>query len=87
MVARVMAHGDSGAMPIGEAMRTDLPRVTPQSSEKEASELMRTHYTRHLLVEDGGKVVGIISMRDVIALMLEDKQWMIEQMQSYIDGR
>ena len=87
MVARVMAHGDSGAMPIGEAMRTDLPRVKPESSEKETSELMRTHYTRHLLVEDSGKVVGIISMRDVIQLMLDDKQWMIEQMQSYIDGR
>ena len=87
LVARVMASGDNGAMPIGEAMRTDLPRVTSETSETEAAELMRTHYTRHLLVEQSGHVVGIISMRDVIQLMLDDKQFLIEQLQTYIDGR
>ncbi len=88
LVARVLAAGDNGAMPIGEAMRTDLPSVGPDSSETQAAELMRTHYTRHLLVEDEeGRVVGIISMRDVIQLMLDDKQCLIEQLQTYIDGR
>ena len=48
---------------------------------------MRDHFTRHLLVEDGGKVVGIVSMRDVIQLMLDEKQFLIEQLQTYIDGR
>jgi CBS domain-containing protein len=87
LVARVLAAGDNGAMPIGEAMRTDLPSVGPDSSETQAAELMRTHYTRHLLVEEKGQVVGIISMRDVIQLMLDDKQFLIEQLQTYIDGR
>jgi CBS domain-containing protein len=87
LVARVLAAGDNGAMPIGEAMRTDLPKVGPTSSEAETAELMRTHYTRHLLVEERGRVVGIISMRDVIQLMLDDKQFLIEQLQTYIDGR
>jgi CBS domain-containing protein len=87
MVARVMAAGDGGAMPIGEAMRTDLPRLPLTATESETSETMRTHYTRHLLVEDKGQVVGIISMRDVIQLMLDDKQFLIEQLQTYIDGR
>jgi signal-transduction protein with cAMP-binding, CBS, and nucleotidyltransferase domain len=87
MVARVMAAGDSGAMPIGEAMRTDLPRVSQAASELETTELMRTQYTRHLLVEHEGDVVGIISMRDVIQLMLDDKQFLITQLQTYIDGR
>jgi len=87
LVDRVLAAGDSGAMPIGEAMRTDLPRLRLDSSEAECAELMRTHFTRHLLVEDKGHVVGIISMRDVIQLMLDDKQFLIEQLQTYIDGR
>ncbi len=87
LVSRVMAAGDNGAMPIGEAMRTDLPNVTPATSEAETAELMRTHYTRHLLVEERGHVVGIISMRDVIQLMLDDKQLLIEQLHAYIDGR
>jgi len=87
MVARVLASGDSGVMPIGEAMRTDLPRLPMGATELETTEAMRTQYTRHLLVEDGGQVVGIISMRDVIQLMLDDKQFLIEQLQTYIDGR
>ena len=87
LVARVMAAGDSGAMPIGEAMRTDLPRIKLDGTELETTELMRTHYTRHLLVEEKNNVVGIISMRDVIQLMLDDKQFLIEQLQTYIDGR
>ena len=87
LVARVLACGDSGAMPIGEAMRTDLPRLPLDSSETECTEVMRTQYTRHLLVETKGEVVGIISMRDVIQLMLDDKQYLIEQLQTYIDGR
>ncbi len=48
---------------------------------------MRTQYTRHLLVEESGKVVGIISMRDVIQLMLDDKQSLISQLETYISGR
>lgn len=87
LVARVLALGDNGAMPIGEAMRTDLPRVPLKGTEVDTTELMRTHYTRHLLVEHEGGVVGIISMRDVIQLMLDDKQYLIEQLQTYIDGR
>ena len=87
LVARVLACGDSGAMPIGEAMRTDLPRVGMDSSETDTAEMMRTQYTRHLLVERGSEVGGIISMRDVIQLMLDDKQFLIEQLQTYIDGR
>jgi len=87
LVARVLAAGDNGAMPIGEAMRTDLPSVRMSTSEAETAELMRTHYTRHLLVEEKGQVIGIISMRDVIQLMLDDKQFLIEQLQTYIDGR
>jgi CBS domain-containing protein len=87
LVARVLAQGDSGSMPIGEAMRTDLPRISPRTTEAECSDLMRDWSTRHLLVEDGGKVIGVISMRDVIRLMLDDKQFLIEQLQTYIDGR
>jgi len=87
MVARVLACGDTGVMPVGEAMRTDLPRIAPDASEVETTELMRTQNTRHLLVEEKGSVVGIISMRDLIQLMLDDKQFLIEQLQTYIDGR
>jgi CBS domain-containing protein len=87
LVSRVLARGDSGSMPIGEAMRVDVPNITSGASEAECANQMRDHFTRHLLVVDEGRVVGIVSMRDVIQLMLDEKQFLIEQLQTYIDGR
>ena len=87
LVLRVLAVGGDGSMPIGEAMRTDVPNIPMKTHGHEVSDLMRDHYTRHLLVEENSKVAGIISMRDVIRLMLDDKQFLIEQLQTYIDGR
>ena len=87
LASRVVGSGDPGSILIGEAMRRDVPSVPPNATETECSNLMRDHYPRHLLVVDEGEVVGIISMRDVIQLMLDDKQYLIEQLQTYIDGR
>ena len=84
LATRVLATGSAGEMPIREAMRTDVPTIGPKASETECANLMRVHYTRHLLVEDQGRIVGIISMRDVIQLMLDEKQFVIEQLQDYI---
>jgi CBS domain-containing protein len=65
----------------------ELPLISPATSETECSDLMRIHFTRHLLVADKGEVAGIISMRDVIRLMLDEKQWLIDELQIYISGR
>ena len=69
------------------AMRTGIPRVKADASEADCAALMRDHTTRHLLVEDKGQVVGVVSMRDIIQLMLDEKQFVIEQLQTYIEGR
>jgi len=87
LVARVLADGARADLPIRQAMRSDLPRVTPSTSEVECSALMRDHTTRHLLVTERGEVVGIVSMRDVIQLMLDEKEWLIGQLHTFIDGR
>lgn len=87
LVARVLAAGARPELPIREAMRSDLPRVSPSTTETECTALMRDHVTRHLLVAERGEVVGIISMRDVIRLMLDEKEWLIGQLHTFIDGR
>lgn len=87
LVARVLAQGVRPELPIRQAMRTDVPLVTPATSELDCTALMRDHTTRHLLVAERGEVVGIISMRDVIRLMLDEKEWLIGQLHTFIDGR
>lgn len=86
LIASVVARGGDGSLPVGEAARA-LPRVTPDATETECAALMRDHGTRHLLVEEGGEVVGLVSLRDVFALMLDEKQFLIEQLNTYISGR
>jgi CBS domain-containing protein len=86
LVGRVLARSASAALPIGEAMRTDLPMVGPDASERECADLMKKFFTRHLLVAEKGEVRGVISMRDVIQLMLDEKQFLIDQLHTYIDG-
>jgi len=87
LVATVLARGIDGSLPIREAMRVGIPRISADAQEGEAATMMRDHFTRHLLVEDGGKVVGVVSMRDVIQLMLDEKQFVISQLNTYIFGR
>ena len=37
-------------------------------------------------MKEAGRVVGVVSMRDVIRLMLDEKQWLIGQLQNFIEG-
>ena len=87
LVYEVLASGGGCDQPIGTSMRRDLPLIPAATSETECANLMRVHFTRHLLVGEKEAVVGIISMRDVIQLMLDEKQWLIDELQIYISGR
>ncbi|HYG66494.1 MAG TPA: CBS domain-containing protein [Anaeromyxobacteraceae bacterium] len=86
LVGSVLAQGCNGDEPIGEAMRRDLPLVSSRATETEALALMRDHVTRHLLVAEDGEIMGLISMRDLVQLMLDEKQYAIEQLEAYIHG-
>jgi len=87
LMRTVCVLGRDPSWPIREAMRAEIPRVQPSTTESEVASVMRDHTTRHLLVEEGGTVVGVISMRDIIQLMLDEKEHLIGQLHSYIEGR
>jgi CBS domain-containing protein len=84
LVATVVARGADAGLPIREAMRAGIPRVGIDAGEAEVAARMREVGTRHLLVEENGEVAGIVSMRDIIQLMLDEKQFVIEQLSAYI---
>ena len=87
LVLTVLARAGNANQPLREAMRPGLPRISADATEVECAAMMRDHTTRHLLVEDRGQILGVVSMRDIIQLMLDEKQFVIEQLQSYIEGR
>lgn len=87
LVKRVVAAGrDPRRVELREVMREELVHVGPNESVGRCLDLMKQHRCRHLLVFDGEECVGIVSLRDLVALMLEEKEQLIQQLTRYITG-
>lgn len=84
---RVVAQRrNPAATPLREVMRTNIVSVAPDASVEHCLELMRAHRCRHLLVYDGERCIGIVSLRDLAALMLEEKENLVRELTKYITG-
>jgi len=72
---------------IGELMTKDPVTVTPDSSIGYCMELMTNRRFRHLPVVDENKVIGVISITDVVRFIMEEQELTISHLQSYIAGQ
>ena len=80
----VREHRDPAEVRIKDAMRAEFVRVAPQEHSEHCVALMKQHQCRHLLVYDGDAFVGIISLRDLLLLLLEEKEELIRQLTNYV---
>ena len=71
---------------IGEIMTEDLITVSPDSMIDECMQLMTSRFIRHLPVLEENKLIGIISIGDVVKFIIEDQKFIIENMEHYITG-
>jgi CBS domain-containing protein len=60
-------HFDAAGHPVSDWMTPDPVTVSPSTPAQEALKLMLEGNFRHLPVEDGGRISGIVSMRDLTA--------------------
>jgi CBS domain-containing protein len=73
--------------PLSEIMTPD-PLVIDRTTEvPRCMELMTARQVRHLPVVEEGKLVGVISIGDVVKLLIEDQQDSIQHLERYIRGR
>ena len=72
---------------IGDLMTKDPFTITPDASIEECMEIMTTRRFRHLPVMEGNKVVGVISITDVVRSIIEEQKSTISHLQSYIAGQ
>jgi CBS domain-containing protein len=70
MVRVVGAGRDPKSTPIGSVMSPQVRHVDASMIIEDALTLMVVHGYRHLLVETGGKIEGIVSLRDFMASMV-----------------
>lgn len=71
---------------IKEAMTAELETVNPGTSIDLCMQIMTDKHIRHLPVKDGEKVIGMISIGDLVKFVIEDQKQTIEQLQSYISS-
>lgn len=69
---------------VSEIMTSDVITVSPQTRTRECMSLMSQHKIRHLPVVDKGKVLGMISIRDIMDDIIADHEQTIAQLQTYI---
>lgn len=71
---------------VNEIMSTALTVVGPETSLEECMGKMTEKRIRHLPVLEGDRVVGIVSIGDIIKYMVQEKDFLIHNLESYIAG-
>ncbi len=71
---------------VAEIMTRNVLVVSPETRTRECMALMSEKKIRHLPVMDGGTVVGMLSIRDILDDMIADHEFTIKQLESYING-
>lgn len=71
---------------VSEIMTRDVIRVTPRERVDGCIGKMREHHIRHLVVEEEGLVVGMLSLRDLFTEVIAEQAETIGQLETYIRG-
>lgn len=72
---------------VGELMTKDVYTVSPETTFQECLAVTTENHFRHLPVMENGKLVGIITIGDIVKVIITDQQNLIDQMENYIEGR
>jgi CBS domain-containing protein len=72
LVHKVIAQGlDASQTRVDQIMARPLLTITPDQSLLDASHLMELNHVRHLCVSEGGNIVGLLSVRDLVRYFVD----------------
>lgn len=83
----ILKGRSSDATRVQEIMTSNVIVVTPRTRTRECMQLMSEKGIRHLPVVDEGRVVGMVSIRDIVSDIIADQDFTIEQLEHYISGQ
>jgi CBS domain-containing protein len=82
---KVVLQGKSSKdTPVREIMTEKVVCVRPEQTVEDCMGLMTDRRIRHLPVLDHKKVIGVVSIGDIVKEMLSEKEFVIRQLESYI---
>ena len=82
----VLAGRTSPTTLVREIMITPVMYIHLDQTIEECMSLMTEKRTRHLPVIEDGKLVGLISIGDIVKSIIADQQFLIEQLVRYVSG-
>jgi CBS domain-containing protein len=85
---KVILKGKSSKeIPVREIMSSHVLYVRPNQTIDDCMALMTDKRVRHLPVMDEERLIGLISIGDVVKAIISEQEFLIEQLQNYITGR
>ena len=82
----VLKGKSSRTTAVREILSSHVVQVSPSSTVEECLRLMTDHHFRHLPVLDGERIVGIVSIGDLVNWIISAQHTAISQLQTYITG-
>ena len=82
----ILKGRSSSDTPVRDIMTAPVITVGPTDSIETCMRLCTDRRVRHLPVVDGGKVVGMLSIGDLVKAVISEQGAQIEQLQRYIAG-
>lgn len=76
----------SAATQVRDVMTPDVLFVRPDQTSEQCMQIMSSHRLRHLPVVEAGKLVGMISIGDLVSNIISEQKFIIEQLEQYISG-
>ena len=83
----ILMGRNSDQTAVRDIMTPTVLYVRPQQTNEDCMALMAGNRVRHLPVLDEGRIVGLISMGDLVKDIISDQQFTIEQLEHYISGQ
>jgi CBS domain-containing protein len=80
----ILAGRSSRDTRVSEIMSAPVITAAPSSSVEDCLEVMTRRRIRHLPVVDGGRVVGVVSIGDLVKSIVAEQRYLIAQLEQYI---
>jgi CBS domain-containing protein len=82
---KVILHGKSSQdVPVRDIMTADVFTIDPEKTIEECMALVTQRRIRHLPVCEGEKLIGLVSIGDLVKEVIADQEQTIKQLESYI---
>jgi CBS domain-containing protein len=84
---KIILKGESSrTTAVKDVMTSAVLTVNPEQSIDECMALMTEKHIRHLPVVENGKLIGLISIGDVVKAIISEHKYTIQQLENYITG-